>query len=171
MGRLSASASATARSVATSISGAGPPSSCTTISGSTSRALYKRSNIASLGVTLPSRTLFSMFSTDQPNSAMSVGPDHATAALERVEGAPQVEQRIAVGHIGVPIRQRFVDERDHLARILDEYLDDVVVAFDLDRGIARRRGRCRGRRREPPHSALALEDARGAALASACACN
>ena len=42
----------------------------------------------------------------------------------------------------MPVRQHFVDERDHLARILDKNLDDVVVAFHLDGGIP---DRCGGR--------------------------
>ena len=44
----------------------------------------------------------------------------------------------------MPIRQRLVYQRDHLARILDKYLDDVVVAFNFDGGIARRGGGCCG---------------------------
>ena len=59
------------------------------------------------------------------------GANHAAAAFERVKGAAQIKQGVAIGRVGVPGGQRLVDERDHLARILNKNLDDVVVAFHL----------------------------------------
>ena len=61
--------------------------------------------MAGVRTSVRSSRRFSRFSIDQENSASSLAPDHATAALQRVEGAARGDQRVLLRGILVPGRQ------------------------------------------------------------------
>ena len=65
--------------------------------------------------------------------------DHAPAALEGVEAAPQREQRLRVGRRGAQQLELLALGGQHLLRLFDEDLEQV----GLDRGRCRRARRCR----------------------------
>ena len=71
--------------------------------------------------------------------ADSLRPDHAAAALQRVEDPPQVAQRIRILRILLPAGEEFLEVRGILAGFLDEQFEKLGIASRRDR--RGRRGR------------------------------
>jgi hypothetical protein len=75
--------------------------------------------------------------------AEQLGADHASAALQRVEGAARRDQRLGIFAVSGPQRQVARDVRDFLLGLLDENLDELGIGASLlDLHHARRRSRC-----------------------------
>ena len=82
---------------------------------------------------------------DRPREFADVaGADHAAAALERVERAPQARQCIAVERVLCPARELLLDAGELLARLLHEQRHEVRIQRGRRRG-GRGGGRCRVR--------------------------
>ena len=59
--------------------------------------------------------------------ADAIGAHHAAAALERVEGAAQARERVAIGVVLFPRREAATDIGDLLARLLDEGFEQIRI--------------------------------------------
>ena len=70
-------------------------------------------------------------------------PDHAAAALQRVEAAADGDQRLAVIGPGAALRHGLVDGLEHLARFLEEDREQVRVHPGARVGLRRSRRRFR----------------------------
>ena len=80
---------------------------------------------------------------DRPRElADELRADHAAAALQRVEGAAHVDQRVLVLRILVPQREQPLELGDLVLGFLDEQLEEFRIDLAVDR-LRRRRGRDR----------------------------